>query len=75
MSLLDELFPLPSHSPLGPQDSLARAVRRALAVAILVFFLIVTVYLLLSPAPETKGHARQLTGVFFTRDVEIRADR
>lgn len=76
----DELFPLPEHSEHGSTDSLAVAVRRAGAVAIIVFFLMATIFLVVTETvPEVRGHARPLH-VFFYRtanyfEVEYKPDR
>lgn len=72
-SLIDELLPLPVPSAHGPTDSLAAALRRSAALAVIVIFLLATVFLLVYPAHD--AHTRSLAHAIVARGVVLAADR
>lgn len=69
-SLLDELLPIPVQS--GTQtDTLAPALRRSGAVAVIVVFIITTIYFLISEiTPEQRILAKEL-GAFWSGREEL----
>lgn len=63
-SLADELLPVPAVSPHGTSDALAAVGRRIASVAVIIFFLVVVVFMLLNPHDEN-GDYRDLRRTFY----------
>lgn len=66
-SLLDEIFPIPQPSPHGQSDSLAQALRRSGAVAVIVMFLVAATFFLTSETPNQRRLAKELTAFWTGR--------